>query len=336
MTSVIPLGTFERVALRDAWPTEDGNFTPWLAQPDNIALLGQALNLELEVEAVEHWVGVFRADILARAIENESQHRVLIENQFGKTDHSHLGQLLTYLAGIEGAKTVVWIAETIQADHRAAIDWFNANTTEEFSFFAIEIELWRIGTSPPAPRFNVIASPNDWTKTSRSASSKVGEEALAGRHRARIAYWASFGDYLKNKSSSFQIRRVNKDHWFSFGIGKTGIHINAVISTHKKWVGVELYIEHDSEKIAFRALHAQKDAIENEIGEALVWDEIPGKKAARVAVYKEEVDPSDAGQYPELHAWMLDQLDRFKKAFANRVKSINLSGAGTSDDESEE
>ena len=73
-----------------------------------MALLGDTLNLEMEVEAVEHWVGPFRADILARAADSESDHRIVIENQFGKTNHGHLGQLLTYLAGIEGAKTVVW------------------------------------------------------------------------------------------------------------------------------------------------------------------------------------------------------------------------------------
>ena len=116
MTAIIPLGTFERVSLVEAWPTEDGNFTPWLAEPNAIALLGNVLDMELEVEAVEYRVGSFRADILARA---ETDHRVIIENQFGRTNHGHLGQVLTYLAGIEGAKTIVWIAETIQSDHRA-------------------------------------------------------------------------------------------------------------------------------------------------------------------------------------------------------------------------
>jgi hypothetical protein len=130
MAAVIPLGSFIGVSLRDAWPTEDGNFTPWLAESEAIALLGETLGLELETEAVEHWVGPFRADILARAAD-EPEHRVLIENQFGRTDHSHLGQILTYLAGIDGAKTIVWIAEAIQPDHRAAIDWLNANTAED-------------------------------------------------------------------------------------------------------------------------------------------------------------------------------------------------------------
>lgn len=331
MTAVIPLGTFERVALRDAWPTEDGNFTPWLAQSGTISLLGEALDMELEVEAVERWVGAFKADILARAVDSEIDHRVVIENQFGRTNHTHLGQILTYLAGIEEAKTVVWIAETIQADHRAAIDWLNANTSEGFSFFAIEIELWRIGNSPPAPRFNVIASPNDWTKTTRSASSKVGEQVLADRHHVRIAYWGSFAEFLKARGSSFRIRRANKDHWFSFGIGKAGFHINATISTEKQRLGVELYIPHDVEKTGFRALLAQKDQIEKEIGETLEWQELPGRKASRIAVYRLGVDPSDEAQFPGLHAWMLEQMDRFKAAFAARVRVIDLSSTGADD-----
>ena len=155
------------------------------------------MDIELEIEAVEHWVGAFKADILARAVD-ETDHRVIIENQFGRTNHGHLGQILTCLAGIEGAKTVVWIAESIQADHRAAIDWLNNNTTEQFSFFAIEIELWRIGNSPPAPRFNVIASPNDWTK-----AVKVSDLGERESHPVRLAYWASFADYLKEKGSTF-------------------------------------------------------------------------------------------------------------------------------------
>jgi len=79
MSAVIPLGKFERVAIRDVWPTEDGNFTPWLAEAPNIALLGNALSLDLEVEGVEQWVGSFKADILARNLDEE-EHRVIIEN----------------------------------------------------------------------------------------------------------------------------------------------------------------------------------------------------------------------------------------------------------------
>jgi hypothetical protein len=341
MTAVIPLGTFTQASLREAWPTEDSNFTPWLAEPTNIALLGKALNMELEVEAVEHWVGPFRADILARVIDEatDTDHRVIIENQFGRTNHGHRGQILTYLAGIEHAKTVVWIAETIQADHRAAIDWLNANTTEDFSFFAIEIELWRIGNSPPAPRFNIIASPNDWTKTARKASGQVGETTLAERYHVRLSYWASLAEYLREKGSTFQIRRPNKAAGYWFGIGRAGIVISANISTEQQRIGVSLLIHNDADKTAFRALYAQKGAIEQEIGEPLDWQEKPGHKRTRIALYKHSVDPANESQRQEQHAWMLAKLERFRAVFVPRIRSLPPSPAaetGTEDEASEE
>jgi hypothetical protein len=320
MSAVIPLGKFERVALKDAWPTEDGNFTPWLAEEGNIALLGEALDMELEVEAVEQIVGSFRADILARNLD-EADHRVIIENQFGRTDHGHLGQILTYLAGVEDAKTVVWIAETIRPDHRAAIDWLNTNTAENFSFFAIEIELWRIGGSPPAARFNVVASPNDWARSTRTATVQV-TDSDPERHKMRLAYWASYSEYLKEHQSSFHLRTPGKDHWKWFSIGKAGFGINATISADLKRAGVELYSDRDRSKTAFRALYAQKEAIEKEIGEPLEWQELPGKKASRIVVYRQGVDPSDAKQYPEIHAWMMAKMEAFRKAFAERVKAL--------------
>jgi hypothetical protein len=329
-----PLGKFERVILADAWPTEDGNFTPWLALPASIALLGESLNIELEVEAVEHSVGPFRADILARATD-EPDHRVIIENQFGRTDHRHLGQILTYLAGIDGAKTVVWIAETIQSDHRAAVDWLNTNTSDEFSFFAIEIELWRIDNSPPAPRFNVVASPNDWTRSARSAARQLGEAELEPRHHVRIAYWASFAEYLKTKGSSFKIRRRNKDAWFWFAIGRAGFGIEATISTDKQRIGVELYMQRDASKSAFRALFADKDAIEREFGEQLEWRELPGRKLSGIALYRHGADLSDEAQYDDLHAWMLAKMERFRNVFAARVRSLSLAEVADSDDHDE-
>jgi hypothetical protein len=328
--AVIPLGAFERVPLREAWPTEDGNFTPWLAQDDTMKLLGEALNLELEVEAVEHWVGPFRADILARVADDASEvdHRVIIENQFGRTNHGHLGQILTYLAGIEHAKTVVWIAEIIQADHRAAVDWLNANTTEDFSFFAIEIELWRIGDSPPAPRFNIIASPNDWTKTARKASIQVGEPGLAERHRVQIPYWASFAEYLKQKGSTFRIRPSRKGNVVGFAIGRSGARIVAIISTEQRRIGVALYLNKDADKTEFRALYAQKEEIEKEIGESLDWTELPGQKRSRINLYKDQENPADESNREQQYAWLLAGMERFRAVFVPRLRLLPLHPGG--------
>jgi hypothetical protein len=45
MSVIIPLGTFERLILTQALPTEDRNFTPWLAETSNIKLLSEPLRM---------------------------------------------------------------------------------------------------------------------------------------------------------------------------------------------------------------------------------------------------------------------------------------------------
>lgn len=159
---MIVLGKLERVDIRHVWQREAKNFTPWLAQEENLQMLGETLHMDLVLEAQEKNVGTFRADILAK--DTVTENWVLIENQLEETDHRHLGQIITYASGIR-ANTVVWIAQTFTSEHRSAIDWLNEMTNECLRFFAVELEVWRIGTSQFAPKFNVISKPNDWAKT---------------------------------------------------------------------------------------------------------------------------------------------------------------------------
>jgi hypothetical protein len=153
--AIAKLAHLEQVDLREVWQNEAGDFTPWLAQEENLKLLGDTIGIGLELEAQEKDVGPFRADILCK--DTATANWVLIENQLEQTDHKHLGQLLTYGAGLK-AVTVVWIAEKFTEEHRAALDWLNEITSEQFSFFGLEIELWRIAGSPVAPKFNACAS----------------------------------------------------------------------------------------------------------------------------------------------------------------------------------
>ena len=154
------LSKIEKVDLREVWETEDKHFTPWLAEDENISQLGEAIGIDLEVESQEKNVGPFRADILAR--DTSANHYVLIENQLEVTDHKHLGQIMTYAAGLD-AFTIIWIAKQFTEEHRAAIDWLNRITDDKINFFGIEIEVLQIGNSEKAPQFKVIAKPNDWT-----------------------------------------------------------------------------------------------------------------------------------------------------------------------------
>jgi len=249
MTTVQPLGRFDQRSLRQIWPDEAGHFTPWLAEPENLKLLGQALDLgELQNEQTEIRVGDFRIDILATDSEGNP---VIIENQLEQTDHKHLGQLLTYLASHEGNASVVWIAETFRDEHRAVIDWLNRNTSEDFAFFAVAIELWSISGSLPAPRFRLVAGPNDWTKNIRAATREGGDSERVERHRIRLAYWQSFGEFLRIKKSTFSIRRPVKNSQYRFRPERPGFRIVVGISVRHQTETVALAVSRDPERARY-------------------------------------------------------------------------------------
>lgn len=178
------LGRLERVQTREVFEHEALGFTPWLAQEENLALLADTIGLSLVLEAQEQPIGSFRADLLCK--EHQTGQWVLIENQLDQSDHSHLGQIITYASGVQAA-TIIWIAGLFTEEHRAALDWLNASTVEEVQFFGIEIEFWRIGQSEAAPKFHIVSAPNKWKRDISRAVSKVSyQEAITEYVRAYI------------------------------------------------------------------------------------------------------------------------------------------------------
>ena len=169
--------------LREAWKHEAWKFTPWLAE--NIDYLSESVEIELEPEATEVAVGQYSADIVA--IEAGTESRVLIENQLDASDHTHLGQILTYLAGVE-AKRIIWIARKFEEPHRSAIRWLNDNTGDDFAFFAVRLRVVRIGDSPLAPVFEVVEKPNAWERRLGRRVSEAEDE----RTRLRQEFWSRY------------------------------------------------------------------------------------------------------------------------------------------------
>ena len=193
------LGRLEKVDLRDVWTSEASDFTPWLAREENLSVLADTLGLELELEAEEKAVGPFRADILCR--DTGSNAWVLIENQLERTDHNHLGQLLTYASGLQ-AVTIIWIASRFTEEHRSTLDWLNRITDTGFHFFGLEVELWRIGASSPAPKFNIVSKPNDWSRSVAQAARAMDETELSETRILQRDYWAAFQPVLNKVSRS--------------------------------------------------------------------------------------------------------------------------------------
>lgn len=309
------LGKLERVDLSTGWDSEPYDFTPWLAREENLAELGDAIGMELELVSQEHAVGPFRADILCKNTADDSW--VVIENQLDKTDHSHLGQLLTYAAGVQ-AFTIVWIAGRFTDEHRAALDWLNQSTAENVGFFGIEVELWRVNDSLPAPNFNVVSRPNEW---SRSASTESLGTTETKQMQQR--YWTALIDYLKAQKSLLHPQTPKPRHWQIFTIGRSGVYIGAIQNTAKKRIGVELCMaSKETAKAYFNLLLRDKDAIEAEIGAALEWRELPNKTVSKIVLFK-DADPADTGDWLKQQQWFKDTIEKFDRAFRQRVREID-------------
>ncbi|MEQ8411976.1 MAG: hypothetical protein RIB52_10505 [Erythrobacter sp.] len=195
----------KEVDLRDVWKSEPNDFTPWLAEPENLQFLADSLELPgLELIRTEHPVESFSADIVCKIIDTD--HFVLIENQLEKSDHMHVGQILTYAAKFD-ARIIVWVAQKFTEAHRAALDWLNDISADRYGFFGVEIRAVKIGESDVAPLFDVVAKPNEWTKPETISGAKRAE--LSEENMENIEFWNQIDDELE-KRGKIQ-RKIKKE-----------------------------------------------------------------------------------------------------------------------------
>jgi len=313
------MGRLERVDLRTIWNSEPGDFTPWLAEESSLKLLGETIGIDLELEAQEKDVGPFRADILCK--NTVSNEWVLIENQLEKTDHTHLGQLMTYAAGLNTV-TIVWIALRFTDEHRAALDWLNGITEDRFAFFGLEIEAWRIGESPIAPKFSVVCKPNDWTK---SVHTSVASGELSHTKQVQQQYWAALSQFLINNNSKIKSQKAHPRYWADFALGRTNLFLRAFANTQNQWISATVVCNGPDGKAFFHLLKQDIEAIENEIQYQLVWEELPDKEQSRIEIKNDKIDPMDQASWPSQHAWLAARLEALHAVFSSRVKLLDVS-----------
>lgn len=309
--STSELGRIERVDIRSIWQHEAHAFTPWLA--DNLHLLGEALGKNLEILQQEAQVGRFSLDLLARDIGTDA--RVAIENQLEDTDHSHLGQLLTYAAGYD-ARVIVWLTPSFNDEHRAAIDWLNRLTPGEIEFFGVELRLVRIGNSPPAPEFVPVAFPNGWSKELR-----VPPRDLSPRNRRFRDFFQPLVDELRDMGLTNQGRAharsyqhiPSSNNGIKYGVGlfaPSDALVYAVIATGDRAV--------DGRVLGI--LKEQSDQIESRLEAHLKWDRLPGPVSVALKRNGSIEDPLET--MDEVRSWMLAYLPRLREVLEPRLRQL--------------
>ena len=301
------LGVLKEIKdLRKIWPHEALDFTPWLAEEENMALLADALGIEITVDETEAGVGDFHVDIYAS--ETGTERKIIIENQLEDTNHDHLGKLITYASG-KGANIIIWVVKRAREEHRSAIEWLNNHTDENVAFFLVETKLYQIGSSDIAVKFEVVEKPNDWVKEVKAQSK------TSPTQQARYDYWVAFSEYAFEKaifSKAFNKRKPSVDHWMSFSVGVSKCEINVCQIRKYNHLLVEWYIHEDKEM--YRMFETHKEEIEQEMGITLEWNELPDKKASRIiAVLDADMDNKE--DWKRQFDWAIEVALKMKKAF---------------------
>lgn len=307
------LEKLQKVDLRKAWNHEATDFTNWLAEDENLSLLSDEIGIDVELIQTEANVGKFSVDILAE--EENTGRKIIIENQLETTNHDHLGKIITYASGHD-AEIIIWIVKDVRDEHKQAVDWLNEHTDEKINFFAIKMELWQIGDSPFAPKFQIISKPNDWAKAIKKST---GQSVLTDTKLLQLDFWNKFKEYAQANNSKLKLRKANPQHWYNISFGSSDAHIGLTINSQSNQIACEIYIP-DSKELFYK-LEKQKEEIEQELNMKLEWMALEGKKASRTkAVYVADIDNTE--EWDKYFEWMQITAEKFQEVFIEYIKKI--------------
>ena len=307
------LGNLHKVKdLRSVWKNEAYDFTKWLSKEKNIAILSNEIGIEIEVIDTEVPTGSFSADILA--LESGTDNKIVIENQLEKTDHDHLGKIITYASGHD-AKTVIWIVKDVREEHRQAVDWLNEHTDSEINIFLCRIELWKIDNSKVAPKFQIISSPNNWTKTVK----RTGKDKYSATQMLQYSYWEQLSYEIDDNYPKLKSHKPYPQNFYNLYLESNLAHISLVVNTVKKRLTTQIWIEDNKELFDF--FYQYKDEIEKNMGIELEWARLDNKKASRIDVYK-DFDIKKDNNWDEAIKWHLDMAVKFQDVFNDKLRKF--------------
>jgi Domain of unknown function (DUF4268) len=311
--NVPSIGKIERVPLREVWRHEAHNLTTWLEE--NVDVLNDVLSLSLVSADREQAAGAFNVDLVA---EDESGHTIIIENQLERSNHDHLGKLITYTA-MTDAHAAIWIVSDPRPEHVRAVSWLNDSSPSDF--YLLKIEGIRIAGSPPAPLLTLIVGPSE---EGRKAGEVKKEIAEGGGIRRR--FWAQLLERA-NQRTKLHSGVSPTDHlWSGTGAGKGGLSFNYTITQHDS--GVELYIDRrdseDENRRIFDMLFAQKDAIEHAYGASLEWQPLEGKRACRIRQRFKLGGYRDEEHWPQIQDTMIDAMVRLERALKPQITRLSI------------
>lgn len=295
---------------------KEPDFSQWLAN-DGIEYIKQALGIELISEGTEvkpH--GQFSTDIVLSVdpqYTNGKPAKVVIENQYGRSNHNHFSKLITYAVTNE-AKYAVWICEDVHPEHKSSIDWLNENTNDNINFYVFKAVIEKIGDSAECFSLIPICEPNEEKKICMSEKKELSE-----LHITQLRFWQNFASYISIHNFPFKARKAQPQHWYNISVGSSNGHISICILSVEKKARIDFWISDNKE--FYDKLYSQKDKIETSVGRELIWDRKEGSKASSVSyLMPDEIDIYNEEKYDEYAKIILDEINNHFYKFSKFVK----------------
>ena len=300
-------GALKKITMRDEWGSEPQGFTPWLY--DNIRALGDALDMQLRAKEMEFRIGRYYLDLLA---EDGDGRKVAIENQFGETDHSHLGQLLTYAVGCE-ADVLIWVTEEVNGEHRRTMEWLNHQNNTNAEFYLVRVEVLQIDDSRPAYQFVPVVTADKWQREAYQKASKKSPEDIACGE-----YFSQFVKELGGKEPSLALARQHRDstryRFFNSGV-RDWVYVHEFCNdgdSNIATVSLYFYGERQADATAlYEKLRARKEKIEKIWGISLDWEEWGWHK---VGVSRPGAPSYSGSKLAEIRKWAVEQMLKLAEA----------------------
>ena len=306
------ISKIQKLDTRKIWQKEP-QFSAWLSE--NIDYLNEVIGLDITIQSTEENVGPYKVDIYG---EDVSGAKVIIENQLEKTDHTHLGQILTYMVNLDSGITI-WICKAAVEEHRKVIEWLNEITPDDKSFYLLTIESITLdGGKTVAPLFTLIESPSKESK-------KIGgaKKEFAHSQTVRLEFWGQFIEYSNQTNTILKNNKPVTESWLGTGLGYSGVGMNYVVS--KNYARTEIYInrgDQDENKQIFDKLYARKDLIETAFNSQLIWERMENRITSRVKNQLDDVNVYSEADWPKMNDFLIDSAKRMQTVFKAEVQKL--------------
>lgn len=308
------IGRIQRVPLRQVTPHEAYNFTTWLVE--NIDVLNDVLGLNLVEAEREKEVGSFSVDIIAE--DEKSKSIVVIENQLEKSNHDHLGKLMTYMSNLE-AKVAIWIVSEPRPEHMRAIQWLNESGLAEF--YLVKVEAIKVDDSVPAFWFTLIIGPTEESRV-------IGEvkEETAERYGLREKFWTSLLEKAKSRTNLHAGISPGQVGWIATSSGKRGL--SYIYAVRKNDAQVELYLDRgnaEENKNIFEQLQKYQKEIETSFGDILSWERLDNKQACRIRkIINTGGYRNPEEEWPTIQNQMIDAMIGLEKSLKPFIAKLDI------------